>query len=92
MKYSPVSMVRAEVKKVSVLYEVRTEAHDTVEYRVYNTRWQHVCGWNKLLLCSKNKQKTEEWSQGVEPEYLVSLSLKGHFDFNGKLFFTYLVY
>jgi hypothetical protein len=86
VKYTPVSMVRAEAKKVSVLCEVRIEAYVAVEYLVYNTKWQHVCGWNKLLVCSKNIRKTEEWSQGIEPDYYGSQLHKGHLDFNRKLF------
>jgi len=82
-------MVIAKFEKVCVLCQVHTKAHETVKYLVYNTRWQHACGWNKILVCSKNKRKTEESSQGVEDEYYCSLSHDGHLDINRKL--SYLI-
>lgn len=69
------------------LFSVRSELRLTkFEYRVQNAIWQHACGWNKLLVYSENKRKTEERSQEVEREYDGSLSHHGHLDINGKLF------
>ena len=57
MKYSLVSMVTAEVEKVCVLCVARTEAEGTVEYRVYNTRWQHACEWYKFWFVLKMNER-----------------------------------
>lgn len=81
MKYTPASMVIAEFEKVRVFCEVHTEAHETVKYRVYNTRWQHACGWNKFWLVLRINERQRKETQ----EYYGSLSHNGHLDFKGKL-------